>query len=129
MLSMQEVNVLGQIFDTTWGRSSTARTGSPIHSIKCYLVNDAQICIDYTTVVTFASESSLRDQKAAFENESVQVTRNVVKNTKKQFKDGSGRALKLKELSTDDSIEIINVSPYSPRKTAYYRRKTILEVS
>ena len=32
MLSMQEVNVLGQIFDTTWGRSSTARTGSPTQS-------------------------------------------------------------------------------------------------
>ena len=84
MLSMQEVNVLGQIFDTTWGRSSTARTGSPTHSVKCYLVNDKQICVDYTTVVTFASEGSLREQKAAFENESVQVTRNVVKNTKKK---------------------------------------------
>ena len=86
------------------------------------------MCIDYTSVVTFASEASLREQKKAFENESTQATNNRMKELKKDFKDTAGRSLKAKLINTEDSIEIINASPHSPRKTAYYRRKTLFEI-
>ncbi len=130
MLSIQETNVLGQIFDDTWGRSTTnASNRSPTHIVKCRLVGEGQVTVDYTCVVTFASESGLRDQKAVFENESVEATKDAVKRMKSKFKENAGRALKVKELSTNDSIEIINTSPHNPRKTAYYRRKSVLEVA
>ena len=126
MLSIEEINILGQIFDVTWGRTSTP--SSPTHVVRCKQIGDGQVCIDFTTVVTFASDRGLRDQKEQFENESAQVTKDAVKRIKKEFKDTAGRALKLKETSTDDSIEIINMSAHSPRKTAYYRRKSIFDV-
>ena len=127
MLSAQDIHVLGQIINTTYGKSSTL---SPVASVKCslYGAEPNRLCVDYTCIVTFASESSMRDQKKAFENESNQATNNKMKEVKKEFKDAAGRALKTKQISSEDSIEIINASPHTPRKTAYYRRKTLFEV-
>ena len=70
----------------------------------------------------------MRDQKKVFENESNQATNNRMKEIKKEFKDAAGRTLKAKQLTSEDSIEVINASPHTPRKTAYYRRKTLFEV-
>jgi len=127
MLTVQEIHVLGQILNTTYGKSSAL---SPVASVKGHLYGSEpnKMCIDYTSVVTFASEASLREQKKAFENESTQATNNRMKELKKDFKDTAGRSLKAKLINTEDSIEIINASPHSPRKTAYYRRKTLFEI-
>ena len=127
MLTMQDIHVLGQILNTTYGKSSTL---SPSTSVKCKLYGSepVKLCVDYTSVVTFASESSMRDQKKVFENESNQATNNKMKSIKKEFKEAAGRSLKTKQTISDDSIEVISASSHSPRKTAYYRRKTIFEV-
>jgi len=45
---------------------------------------------------------------------------------KKSFKDITGETLKLKELKSTDSMEL--VSGLSQRKVAYYRRMHVLEV-
>jgi hypothetical protein len=127
MLTIQETHVLGQILNTTFGKSSTV---SAVGSIKCHLygVEPTKMCVDYTSVVTFASEASMREQKKVFENESTQATNDKMKAIKKEFKDTASRSLKAKLVNTEDSIEIINVSSHSPRKTAYYRRKTLFEI-
>jgi hypothetical protein len=127
MLTMQEIHVLGQILNTTFGKSSTL---SPTTSVKGHLYGSDpnKMCLDYTSVVTFASEASLREQKKAFENESTQATNNRMKEIKKDFKGSASRSLKAKLINSEDSIEIINASPHSPRKTAYYRRKTLFEI-
>jgi hypothetical protein len=127
MLTMQDIHVLGQILNTTYGKSSTL---SPVTSVKCklYGAEPTKLCVDYTSVVTFASESSMRDQKSVFEDESKQATNNKMKEIKKEFKAAASRSLKTKQLTSEDSIEVINASPHSPRKTAYYRRKTLFEV-
>jgi hypothetical protein len=127
MLTVQDIHVLGQILNTSFGKSSTL---SPVVSIKCHLHGSepTKLRVDYTSVVTFASEASMRDQKKVFENESNQATNNRMKEIKKEFKDAAGRTLKAKQLTSEDSIEVINASPHTPRKTAYYRRKTLFEV-
>jgi hypothetical protein len=127
MLTVEDINILGQLLNTSMGVSSLV---TPTVSIKCYLYGSDpnKMCVDFTTVVTFASEGSLREQKKTFENESVQLTDAKIKELKKEFKSAAGRALKTKLVETDDSIEIINASPHTPRKTAYYRRKSIFEV-
>ena len=51
-----------------------------------------------------------------------------VKELKGEFKGLAGRALKAKEVNSTDSIEIISASPYSPKRTAYYRRFTTFKV-
>jgi hypothetical protein len=121
MLSSEEVNILGNIINTTFGKSSTPV--APTMSIKTSLSGDTML-VQYTTVVYLASERNLREQLKRFEDESVKIVNQYIKNCKKDFKDMSGRALKTKMLDTNDSVELITTSPYTPRKTAYYRRYT-----
>ena len=121
MLSSEEVNILGNIINTTFGKSSTPV--SPTVSIKSSLSGDTML-VKYTTVIYLASERNLRDQVRRFEDESVKHINQYIKNCKKDFKDMSGRALKIKTLDTNDSVELITTSPHTPRKTAYYRRYT-----
>jgi hypothetical protein len=121
MLNSQEINILGQILNTTYGESSTRK--SPTMSIKGQMSGDT-LTLNYTTICHLASERNMRDQVKVFEDQSVKLIKEFVSNMKKDFKEVSGRALKLKELSSDDSVELITASAFSPRKTAYYRRFT-----
>ena len=121
----QTIQILGQILDTTWGKSSTI--SSPTMAIKGTLAGDT-LTVSYTTIVHLASERNLRDQVRKFEEESVQLTNDFCKKCKKEFKDTSSSALKLKQLTTNDSVELVTASPYTPRRTAYYRRFTTYEV-
>jgi len=121
MLNFEETNCIGQILNDTFGKSSTVK--SPTMSIKGSLAGEV-LTLKYTTVVHLASERNLRDQVKVFEEESVKLIKEYIKNIKKEFKNDVSRSLKLKELDTDDSVEMITTSPYTPRKVAYYRRST-----
>ena len=121
MLSSEEVNILGNIINTTFGKSSTSV--SPTISLKASLSGNT-MQVQYTTVVYLASEMNLRVQLRKFEEESIKIINEYMKRCKKDFKGMSGRALKIKTLDTNDSVELITTSPYTPRKTAYYRRYT-----
>jgi len=130
MLNTSEVNVLGQILDDTWGQSSGSTMRdfrTPTMAIRTQLSGDTLTCT-YTTIIHLASERNLRDQCRVFEEESIKLIGDYVKELKKRFKDVSGRVLKTKESSTRDNIELITASPFTPRKTAYYRRFTSFKV-
>ena len=126
MLSISEINCLGDITDTTWGKYSTKN--SPTRSVKTSLSGD-MFTVTYTMIVTFGSESAMSHQLPRYQEESADVTNSYIKDLKKEFKERSGRALKVKEVSTSDSVEVIYTAPHMPRKTAYYRRVTTYTVS
>ena len=94
-------------------------------SIKGTLAGD-NLILQYTTIVHLASERNLRDQIRKVEAESVALLKDYISKVKKEFKDQINRPLKCKERDSNDSVEIITTSPYTPRKTAYYRRNTTL---
>mgnify|MGYP003627140031 CR=1 FL=1 len=123
MLTSQEISILGNILNSTFGKSSTVK--SPTVSIKGSLSGN-NLELKYTTIIHLASERNLRDQVKKFEEESIKLLSDYIKMCKKEFKGGSGRTLKLKEIGSNDSVEVITTSPYAPRKTAYYRRFTTL---
>lgn len=125
MLSMQEVNILGQILNSTWGASSTV--ASPTRSIKAIMQGDA-IVFTYTTICNIVMGINPRDQVREQERESVEILKQHIKEIEKQFKEVAGKSLKLKEVVSDDSIEMISMSPYNPKRTAYYRRKTTYKI-
>ena len=125
MLNFSEVNTLGNICNTTWGKSSTV--SSPTMSIKTTISGDV-LSVSYSTIVHFACEASMRQQVGRYEEESASITNDYMKKVKKEFKENVGRALKVKEVNTNDNVEIITTSPFSPRKTAYYRRVTSFKV-
>lgn len=125
MLSMQEINVLGQILNTTWGSSSTV--ASPRFSIKHTMQGDV-IVLTYTTITNIVMGINPHDQVREQERESVQILKDYVKNVEKAFNQAAGKSLKMKEIGSDDSIEMISMSPHNPKRTAYYRRKTSYKI-
>tara|TARA_R110002020_G_scaffold37124_10_gene112030 strand:+ start:11871 stop:12257 length:387 start_codon:yes stop_codon:yes gene_type:complete len=127
MLDFNQINSLGQILNDTWGTTTLGEFRTPTMSIKTSTQGDVMTC-QYTTVVNVASERNLRDQLRTFEDESIKKIKDYVGIVKKEFKAATGSALKLKELGTQDNVELITTSPYAPRKTAYYRRFTNFQV-
>tara|TARA_B100001094_G_scaffold315861_1_gene356379 strand:+ start:5094 stop:5462 length:369 start_codon:yes stop_codon:yes gene_type:complete len=121
MLSSEEVNVLGQVFNHTFGYSSdTMKVTSSLHG--------DDLTLKYVAIIQFASEESMQKQKAEYEKESIKVLADALKKMKKEFKDRAGRSIKVKEESRNDSVELISTSAYSPRKLAYYRVNVQLKV-
>ena len=127
MLTPEEINYLGQITNNTWGYPGGMNKNVPTAAINMSLQGNKMLST-YTTIVNLMNDINLRDQSKKFEEESIGIIKEYIKELKGGFKSDSGRPLKCKEVDTKDSIEIITVSPYSPKRTAYYRRFTTFEV-
>ena len=123
MISKDVLNQLGDVVNYTWGKSS----GDGTRSLTCALEDD-QLQIKFQTVVHFASEQSLRQQVDRLIDESIQIISLKVDATKKRYKEVSGSALKLEEVTNMDNIELISTSVHNPRKIAIYRRNCSLRV-
>ena len=121
-----DYNALGQALDTTWGRSSTPKTAS--YSVKFNLAGEVLIA-SYQAVVNFASEKEMIVMKRMYEQESIDVINEVLKNVKATYKDLSGNTLSVKEHSSSTSVEIIGFNVHNPKRTAYIRRKTSFEIA
>lgn len=127
MLSQEQVRALGQILDTTFGRSST--TDSATASFKTKLQGEL-LTVTYATIRKFASESDQWEQTKDFDKESAQLTDNFMKDAKKDFKEASGSALKLKEQSSTTDFEVIGVQGHiNPARTVYCKRITTFEIT
>ena len=122
-----DITALGQAMDTSWGRSSTPKTAS--YSVKFKLEGPDAICASYAAIVNFGSESQMIEMKRRYADESIEITNQVIKSIKATYKELTGNTLKVKELNTSDSLEITGVNFYNPKRTAYYRRKTLFEVA
>jgi hypothetical protein len=125
MLSTQTVNVLGNILDTTFGRSGTSSSGTS--SITYSLAGDI-LTLKYCRVVHFAGEQSLHGQTERYTEESVDILSKYLTEVKSIFKEATGTALKIKDVRSDDDIEMISMNNMTPRKVAYYRRNHVLKI-
>lgn len=121
-----DFNALAQSMDTTWGRSSTPKTAS--YSVKLSLLGPDRLLASYAVVVNFGTERRMIDCKRAQVTESEAVIKEVMKQIKASYKDITGSALSVKEDSSVDSLEIINMNVHNAKRTAYYRRKTVFEI-
>lgn len=125
---------LGQAIDTTWGRSSTPKTAS--YSVKFTVgsstdpeAEGAILTASYAAIVNFGTEKEMSLMKQRYEGESKEVISSVLNNIKSVYSELSGQSLKVKEYATDESLEIIGFAVHNPKRTAYYRRKTIFEIA
>lgn len=121
-----DYNALGQAIDTTWGRSSTPKTAS--YSVKLTMLGPDRLMASYAAIVNFGTEEQMIHMKRRYSSESESVTAEVVKTIKENYKELCGESLKAKELDSTDSLEIISTNVHNPRRTAYYRRKTVFEI-
>lgn len=127
MLSQEQVRSLGQVLDTTFGRSSTVDSATASFKTK---LQGEMLTVTYATIRKFASEQDQWEQSKDFEKESADLTDKFMKETKKDFKEASGSALKVKEHSSMTDFEVIGVQGHiNPSRTVYCKRITIFEIT
>lgn len=120
------LNALGQAIDTTWGRSSTPKTAS--YSVKLTIQGVDKLVASYAAIVNFGSERQMIEMKRRYAEESDRVIQEVLKHVKASYKELTSSTLTVKESASTDSLEIIASNYHNPKRTAYYRRKTVLEI-
>jgi hypothetical protein len=121
-----DYNALGQAIDTTWGRSSAPIVNS--FSVKMSLIGPDMLSVSYQTVVNFASERQMLQVKLREADLSSDNIKSVVDAVKKSYKDLSSKSLKMKEVSSADSVEVVGMAVHNPKRTAIYRRKVVFEL-
>jgi len=123
-MNFSDVNVLGNLIDTTYGKSSSP---SGTYSIKCALAGET-MTMKYTTLVHFASERGLPAQVTRCAEEAIQLLDKYLSRIKKDFKTETGHVLKTTHVGGHDNVELIQSTSNSPRKIAYYRMHRTLTV-
>ena len=124
-LSLKDIRAIGQIFNDTYGRSTTRDAGYGINAS----LQGNNLILKYQTIVQYHSVAGLEEQQKKYEKESNDVIAQGITEAKKQFRDLAGRTLSLNEVSNETSMEAVSASPHSPRKIAYYRRTIVFELS
>ena len=122
MLTLEEVRALGEVLNTTWGRSSSNMKVT--HSLE-----GDRLDLLMQSIVHFDGSRSLNPQVIREREIANSIFTDALKKVKADFKDATGRALTLKEMSRDDDVELIQATSNSPRKIAYYRCQLRLQVS
>jgi len=125
-MSDLDYTALGQAIDTTWGRSSSPIVNS--FSVKMSLVGPDMLRVSYQTIVNFASERQMLQVKMKEQELSSSNIKTVLDAVKNSYKDLTSKTLKLKEVSSGDSVEIIGMAVHNPKKTAIYRKNVMFEV-
>jgi hypothetical protein len=126
MADKLNINALGQVLDTTWGRTSTPKTAS--YSVKFSLQGNILV-VSYAAIVNFGTEKEMALMKQRYDEESREIISAALKNAKASYKKLTGKNFSSKEHSTSDHLEIINFNIHNPKRTAYYRRKTAFEIA
>lgn len=122
MQSMTNHDVLSTLLNSTFGKGGSSSGTVSITP----MFSGNTLTLKYKTVVHFAEERSLQLQVERVSRESIDHLASCVAELKKNYKEATGKSLKLSDLKSTDSMEL--VSGLSPRKVAYYRRMHVLEV-
>ncbi len=146
MLTTNEINILGNIVNTTWGVASTDAGSfpvgtTPLNSIKCQLTTSAendlnstdeiashQLVMTYLDFVTFSSQYEVEPLRRKLRDIAIKACAAKLALLKKEFRGSAERSLKIKELKTFDSVEFTNMpSPAvsligAPRQAGNYSR-------
>ena len=125
ILTFEEINILGNIINYSFGSASMKDAG---YGITTSLGGNL-MTLKYATVVHFNSSDGLATQKKEHERQSNEMLDKKLAEVKADFREQAGRALKLKEVSNKDDVELISATAYSERKIAYYRRAIVFEIS
>lgn len=122
MLTKHEI--LSSLLNTTFARQSSP---SGTRSITASFEGDT-LTLKYQSIVHFAGEHAVRGQMTRIVEEAVAVLTDKISELKSSYKEITGDALKLKEVFSDDDVEILPGAIHAPRQTAYYRRQHKLKL-
>tara|TARA_Y100001972_G_C7512124_1_gene258710 strand:- start:141 stop:521 length:381 start_codon:yes stop_codon:yes gene_type:complete len=118
-VNFREVNALGSILNHTYGQSVEKQPGS--FKVIPKLVGENKMTITCMVVVNLLDRQHMQKEVEKTYRECKKACNERLKQIKSDFKNSVGRALKTKQTGTDDSVELINMSAYSPKGTALVR--------
>lgn len=124
MLTGEEVNALGNIIDTSWGKSSAIEGQPASRGLKWQWLGEGQILGTCSYIIHLSSYQNMGEERARATQEAESIVDNAVKDIKSSFKEAAGRTLKTEEQHKDDSIEPFASVP----GPALFRLKVILGV-
>ena len=73
--------------------------------------------------------SEMQAEAKKSEDQLNKLCNEYMKRLKADFKERLGRTLKTKQVSSDISVELINMSSYSPKGTSLIRHVTVFDIS
>ena len=120
---MNKLELVGRLADTTYNPGCKSGT----YSLKPSMHGNTLV-VKFSTIVNFASETSLRPQVASAKEHAVQLIKEYLSTLKKSYKEASGEALSVDDKGGDDNVEVIQSTSNSLRKVAYYRYNQVLEI-
>jgi len=122
-----DYNALAQATDNTWGRSSTSKAVG--QSVKFKLLGENQLEVCFVAIVNLVNDSEMVDLKKRYVSEANQVIDVATKKVKSTYKELADQTLKMKQVSDLDTFEVIDLNIYNRKRTAYFRRRVVYEMS
>tara|TARA_R110001606_G_scaffold390613_1_gene557738 strand:- start:200 stop:613 length:414 start_codon:yes stop_codon:yes gene_type:complete len=130
MLDIHDLRVLGGLIDTTFGRTSIREAG---HAIAYKLMNHCDdghtLEVRFETIVNINSREGVQSEQTKYDDISLKMINETIKQLKADFRTSAGKALKIKEFKSDrvgqaplkeSFLEIISFNP-SLLRGRYYR--------
>lgn len=147
-----DLNILGQVIDTSWTRSSasagpTLETYSVKTSFESGGGDTVRLKVMYTTTANMVRDRQLRDSKELCEREGDSYIDSAVKQIIKGYSELSNEpttdvddtgfdvpveaksSIKLKRVSVRTNVEVIDLNVFNNKRSALFRRIAIFEVS
>ena len=130
MLDIHELRALGGLINTTFGKTSIRDAG---HAVAYKLINHCDeghtLEIRFETIVNVDPMEGIQTKQKEYDDLSIKMINEAVKNLKADFKEVAGRALKIKEFKSErkgqqplfeSHLEIFSFNP-SLLRGKYYR--------
>ena len=140
-LSIEEMNILGNITNDSYGRGSTGSSygdsklggysSSTANSVACKVSFDGNVMhITSLAIINLGSIGTQHHEIAKCENELNQHIKNCLASIKKEFKkkEKAGRALKAKLIKDSEKTGIEMINHYAATRRAYVRRTICFEI-
>ena len=125
-MTFEEINILGNIVDPTYKDSYD---GIGAFKFLPKILSDGKMSITCMVVVNLLNRTEMQKSADDAKSSLNKACNSCLSEIKKEFKSAAGRALKTKKLGVDESVELINMSAYSPKGTALVRSVYSFEIS
>lgn len=125
MLSVQDINILGSIIDSTYGRSSSSGGGGI--AVRTQLVGECLV-VTYHEVINIAKDRDKLQQVDPCRERAQKCIKECASKIEKEFSKAAGRGFKLKMKSEGGELEAMGYNFMSPVRPTLFRFKTTYEI-
>ena len=125
-MNFKETNILGNIVDPTY-KDAYDSIGS--FKVLPKIVAEGKLEITVMTIVNLLNRSEMQVEAKKAQDQLNKACNICLKEIKAAFKLAAGRVLKTKNVGENPSVELINMSSFSPKGTALVRNVYSFEIS